>query len=73
MNRGTSICVGQARVQGASKQNRQRAASTRASLASAANSGEPSRCPAKLDRSQADHSERIARSPARNMDRLPIR
>ena len=31
MNRGTSICVGQARVHGASKQNRQRAASTRAS------------------------------------------
>ena len=31
MNLGTSMCVGQARVQGASKQNRQRAASTRTS------------------------------------------
>ena len=32
MNLGTSICVGQARVHGASKQYRQRAASTRASI-----------------------------------------
>ena len=32
MNLGTSMCVGQARVHGASKQYRQRAASTRASI-----------------------------------------
>ncbi len=64
MNLGTSMCVGHARVQGASKQKRHRAASTSAS--SRAKGGGTSA-------NRSINSSRVRRSPAFGIRDLPMR